>query len=130
MLPCVYAVWRLFLNCLVWFQTVLISARNADLMLCPIVCPDVTACRQDVLPTEVYCRAIGALTDIALNAMVTEVKQLEDMSSVETQQLRSLFMPLMMNVPTLFDKVGVASFIRTFPLLWEGGGGGGLRCAE
>ena len=82
----------------------------------PIVIPDLFGnFPQDVLPTEVYCRSIGALTDIALDAMVTEVKQLEDMSSVETQQLRSLFKPLMMNVPTLFDKVGVYLSISGFP---------------
>jgi len=59
----------------------------------------------EVLPTEVYCRSIGMLADTGLLGFISQVQDLEDMSSVETQQLRNLFEPVLATMPNIFVKV-------------------------
>eukprot|EP00040_Diaphanoeca_grandis_P029833 m.175499 g.175499 ORF g.175499 m.175499 type:complete len:762 (-) comp31824_c0_seq1:356-2641(-) len=75
----------------------------------------------DVLPSELYCSSIGGLADCGVSGFISEVQDLVDMSSTETQQLRSLFEPVLAMLPNIFVKVPTKNEMTTskYILSWN-----------
>ncbi|NXH13021.1 ZW10 protein, partial [Bucco capensis] len=57
---------------------------------------------QDVLPVNVYCKAMGTLLNTALAEMVTRIAALEDISAEDADRLHSLCRTMLEEAPQVF----------------------------
>eukprot|EP00041_Stephanoeca_diplocostata_P023521 m.579649 g.579649 ORF g.579649 m.579649 type:complete len:793 (-) comp22315_c0_seq1:579-2957(-) len=60
---------------------------------------------RSVLPVQVFLRSIGSLASGVVAGVLDGVFALEDMTSVETLKLRTLFEPMLEHIPQLLGKV-------------------------
>lgn len=76
---------------------------------------------RNVLPAHVFLRSIGNLASGVVSGMLEGVFALEDITSAETQKLRTLFEPLLEHIPQLLSKIAnngddvTAAAIRYIP---------------
>ncbi|RXN27042.1 centromere kinetochore zw10-like protein [Labeo rohita] len=58
---------------------------------------------QDVLPVNIYCKAIGTLLNTAISELINKIMMLEDISNVDGERLRTLCQTIIEEGPLVFN---------------------------